>query len=35
MQRKSVIFVADSLDNAHKFEAVLSGTVLAVVAGSS
>ena len=25
MQRKSVIFVADSLDNAHKFQAVLSG----------
>ena len=35
MQRKSVIFVADSLDNAHKFQAVLSGMVSDVVAGSS
>lgn len=25
MQRKNVIFIADSLDNAHKFQAVLSG----------
>ena len=35
MQRKSVIFVADSLDNAHKFQAVLSGMDADVVAGSS
>ena len=35
MQRKSVIFVADSLDNAHKFQAILSGMDVDVVAGSS
>jgi DNA-binding response OmpR family regulator len=35
VQRKSVIFVADSLDNAHKFQAVLSSMDVDVVAGSS
>ncbi len=35
MQRKSVIFVADSLDNAHKFQRVLSGLDVDVAAGSS
>lgn len=35
MQRKSVIFVADSLDNAHKFQQVLSGFDVDVAAGSS
>ena len=34
-QRKKVVFVADSLDNAHKFQAVLSGLDVDVVAGSS
>lgn len=34
-QRKKVVFVADSLDNAHKFQAVLSGLDVEVVAGSS
>ena len=34
-QRKSVIFVADSLDNAHKFQAVLSRLDVEVAAGSS
>ena len=33
--RKSVIFVADSLDNAHKFQQVLSGLDVEVAAGSS
>ncbi|MEA5020584.1 MAG: winged-helix domain-containing protein [Gordonibacter sp.] len=33
--RKSVIFVADSLDNAHKFQQVLSGLDVDVAAGSS
>ena len=32
---KSVIFVADSLDNAHKFQQVLSGLDVEVAAGSS
>ena len=32
---KSVIFVADSLDNAHKFQQVLSGLDVDVAAGSS
>ncbi len=32
--RKSVIFVADSLDNAHKFQQVLSGLDVDVAAGS-
>ena len=35
MQRKTVIFIADSLDNAHKFQSVLSGLDVDVVAGSS
>lgn len=35
MQRKSVIFVADSLDNAHKFKEVLSTLDVDVAAGSS
>lgn len=35
MQRKLVIFVADSLDNAHKFQQVLSRLDVEVVAGSS
>ena len=35
MQRKKVIFVADSLDNAHKFQQVLSGLDVDVAAGSS
>ncbi|WP_165056461.1 MULTISPECIES: winged helix family transcriptional regulator [unclassified Adlercreutzia] len=34
-QRKSVIFIADSLDNAHKFQQVLSGLDVDVAAGSS
>lgn len=33
--RKTVIFVADSLDNAHKFQAVLSSLDVDVAAGSS
>ena len=33
--RKSVIFVADSLDNAHKFQQVLAGLDVEVAAGSS
>ena len=35
MQRKTVIFVADSLDNAHKFQEVLSKLDVEVAAGSS
>ena len=35
MQRKTVIFIADSLDNAHKFQQVLSGLDVEVAAGSS
>lgn len=35
MQRKQVIFIADSLDNAHKFQAILSGFDVGVSAGSS
>lgn len=35
MQRKKVIFIADSLDNAHKFQQVLSGLDVEVAAGSS
>mgnify|MGYP001375490866 CR=1 FL=1 len=35
MQRKQVIFIADSLDNAHKFQAVLSALDVDVSAGSS
>ena len=35
MDRKSVLFIADSLDNAHKFQAVLSSLDVDVVAGSS
>lgn len=35
MQRKTVIFIADSLDNAHKFQQVLSGFDVDVAAGSS
>ena len=35
MQRKMVLFIADSLDNAHKFQSVLSGLDVDVVAGSS
>lgn len=33
--RKTVIFVADSLDNAHKFQQILSGLDVDVAAGSS
>ena len=33
--KKSVIFVADSLDNAHKFQQVLSALDVEVAAGSS
>ena len=33
--RKKVVFIADSLDNAHKFQAVLSGLDVEVAAGSS
>ena len=33
--RKTVIFIADSLDNAHKFQQVLSGLDVDVAAGSS
>ena len=32
MQRKTVLFIADSLDNAHKFQSVLSGLDVDVVA---
>jgi DNA-binding response OmpR family regulator len=35
MQRKTVIFIADSLDNAYKFRSVLAGLDVNVVAGSS
>ena len=35
MQRKTVIFIADSLDNAHNFQQVLSGLDVDVAAGSS
>ena len=35
MQRKQVIFIADSLDNAHKFQQVLAGFDVDVAAGSS
>lgn len=35
MQRKTVLFIADSLDNAHKFQSVLSGLDVDVVASSS
>lgn len=35
MQRKTVIFIADSLDNAHKFQQVLSGLDVDISAGSS
>ncbi len=35
MQRKQVIFIADSLDNAHKFQKVLSSLDVDIVAGSS
>lgn len=35
MQRKTVIFIANSLDNAHKFQSVLSGLDVEVAAGSS
>lgn len=35
MNAKTVIFVADSLDNAHKFQAVLSSLDVEVAAGSS
>lgn len=35
MQRKKVIFIADSLDNAHKFQQVLSSLDVEVAAGSS
>lgn len=35
MPRKKVIFIADSLDNAHKFKAVLLALDVDVVAGSS
>ncbi len=35
MARKTVIFIADSLDNAHKFKTVLSALDVDVVAGSS
>lgn len=35
MDRKKIIFIADSLDNAHKFQHVLSVMDVEVVAGSS
>lgn len=35
MQRKTVIFIADSLDNAHKFQQALSKLDVDVAAGSS
>lgn len=35
MTRKKVIFIADSLDNAHRFQQVLSGLDVDVVAGST
>ena len=35
MQKKKVIFIADSLDNAHKFQQVLSKMNVEVAAGSS
>lgn len=35
MQHKRVIFVADSLDNAHRFQQVLSALDVEVIAGSS
>ena len=35
MERKSVIFIADSLDNAHKFQSVLASLDVDVSAGSS
>lgn len=35
MARKKVIFIADSLDNAHRFQQVLSGLDVDVVAGST
>ncbi len=35
MQRKQVIFIADSLDSAHKFQQVLAGFDVDVAAGSS
>ena len=35
MQRKKVMFIADSLDNAHKFQQVLSSLDVEVAAGTS
>ena len=35
MQQKSVLFIADSLDNAHKFQQVLANLDVEVAAGSS
>ncbi len=35
MQNKTIIFIADSLDNAHKFQSVLSDMDVSVYAGSS
>lgn len=35
MARKQVLFIADSLDNAHRFQRVLSGMDVDVIAGSS
>lgn len=35
MQKKTVIFIADSLDNAHKYQQVLSALDVEVAAGSS
>lgn len=35
MQRKKVIFIANSLDNAHKFQQILSALDVEVAAGSS
>lgn len=35
MERKQVIFIADSLDNAHKFQSVLAAFDVEVAAGSS
>ncbi len=35
MERKLVIFIADSLDNAHKFQQILSKLDVDVIAGSS
>lgn len=35
MRRKAVVFVADSLDNAHRYQQILSGLDVSVTAGST